>query len=125
MSSYVGPAKFITLPSVEIGTTTPKPLEVYQSGGLVVGATESTLALTGTTVIIEGEGRVGVVSVITTGTVAGALYDAASTTVTSAEQIGVVAAATGYTVVDFPVSNGLVVAPGAGQTISLSYATAL
>lgn len=76
-------------------------------------------ALTTTTLVSSGTGRLASVSVLVAGA-AGKIYDAASTALTT-NQVYAIPAVIGVYVINWPISNGIVVAPGAGQTVSVSY----
>lgn len=87
------------------------------------GGTATTLNVTTATVIKSSPGRLFTVSVLVAGSAAGAVYDSTSTSGnTAANQIGVIPDAAG--VVNFnamPTANGIVVAPGTGQTLAVSW----
>lgn len=76
-------------------------------------------AITTSTLVKTGAGRIASVSVIVAGS-AGGIYDANAVSATTG-QIGVIPATVGIFVWNMPFSNGLVVTPGAGQTVSVSY----
>ena len=76
--------------------------------------------LTATTVVKSSSGRLARISVIVAGSANGMAYDATSTSVTTAP-ICVIPDSIGITVVNMPFQNGLVVAPGSGQTVSVSF----
>ncbi len=82
------------------------------------GATASN-AITAATLVRTGTGRLASVSVLVAGAV-GAIYDAADAAATT-NKVYVIPAVVGVYVVNWPLSYGLVVAPGAGQTVSVSY----
>ena len=85
-------------------------------------ANSSALNLTAATVVKSSHGYVATVAVIATSSTAGAIYDATSTSGnTSANQIVVIPATVGVYKIDFPTKNGIVVAPGTGQTVTISY----
>ncbi len=76
--------------------------------------------LTGPTLIKSGRGRVVMVSVTTVGAAVGYIYD--TTLATSTDRpIYVIQNTLGVTRVNLPISYGLVVAPGSGQTLTVSY----
>ena len=85
-----------------------------QIAGLANAANISTATL-----VKAGPGRLAVVSVLVAGAV-GKIYDAASASATT-NPVFVIPAAVGVTVVNIPLAYGLVVAPGAGQTVTVSY----
>jgi hypothetical protein len=64
--------------------------------------------------------RLARVSVIVAGSVAGTIYDANNVTATT-NPIYVIPMTVGVFEVNFPLSFGLVVVPGTGQTVSVSY----
>jgi hypothetical protein len=88
---------------------------------LSVQGTKTSPALTATTLVQSGPGRVAVVSVIVAGA-EGTIYDAISTAAyTVSNRIAIIPATKGVFVLNMPVSNGIVVAPGAAQYVSISY----
>jgi len=99
-------------------TTNP----TIQSGALVTAkGTKTFFNITANTLVKAGAGRVAKVSVLVAG-VAGAVYDAATIAGgTAANEIAVIPAVVGVYDIDFPVSNGIVLKPGAGQTLAISY----
>jgi hypothetical protein len=84
----------------------------------ISGASSKTV-ITTSTLVKTGAGRIASVSVIVGGA-AGAIYDANATGATTG-QIGVISTTIGVYVWNIPFSTGLVVTPGAGQTVSVSY----
>lgn len=82
----------------------------------------SALSITATTVVKAAPGRIARLSVTATGTVAGGVYDAATTLAADAANlIAVTPTEVGVTMLNWPCAVGIVAAPGAGQTISVSY----
>jgi hypothetical protein len=75
--------------------------------------------ITTATLLKKGSGRVATVSIIVGGA-SGFIYDAASNAATS-NPIYIIPNTVGIIFVNLPVVNGIVVAPGAGQTVSVSY----
>lgn len=90
-----------------------------QSYRLLQGNRSAT-GLTAATSVLSGQGRMVNVSVIVAGSGAGAIYDATDATLTAAPVFTIPMTAGVYPI-NFPVSNGIVVAPGTGQTVSISY----
>ena len=78
--------------------------------------------ITATTLVSAKAGRIANVSVIVAGAATGMIYDATSTTDTT-KPIYVIPMAVGNApyIVNMPVSFGIVIAPGSGQTITVSY----
>jgi hypothetical protein len=91
----------------------------------IPGGTTNTLDITAATVIKSSPGRVWTISVVVAGSAAGAVYDSVSTTGnTAANQIGVTPTTAGAAPINFnafPCLNGIVVAPGTGQTLSIAW----
>ena len=79
------------------------------------------LNITAATVIKASAGRLARINVIVAGA-AGTANDCATTgAVASANQVAVIPAVVGPLLVDWPCVSGIVVAPGAGQTIAVSW----
>lgn len=81
-------------------------------------------ALTAATLVKAGAGRLATVTVTDAGSGDGAIYDANNVTAVTG-LFYVIPMTVGVFVVNFPVSFGIVVAPGTGQTVSVSYSEAL
>ena len=86
---------------------------------LGVQGTQSTAAISAATLVQSGTGRVCEV-IVTTAGVAGAVYDATSVAFTTGK-VFVIPATLGVYVLNCPINNGLVVAPGAGQVVTVTY----
>lgn len=89
------------------------------SGYKEVQGTKNTAGISAATLVNSGKGRIASVSVLVAGA-AGKIYDANLATATTNE-IYVIPATVGVFWVNFPLSFGLVVAPGAAQVVSVSY----
>lgn len=76
--------------------------------------------ITSATVVMSGQGRVARISVVVAGSSVGAIYDANASSVTT-NQIAAIPNTVGVTEINLPVNNGIVVAPGTGQTVAISY----
>jgi len=87
---------------------------------LQISGLTGSYGLTATTQVKTGTGRLATVSVIVAGSGAGKIYDASNTTDVT-RPFFVIPMTVGVTVVNMPFSHGLVVAPGSGQTASVSY----
>lgn len=72
------------------------------------------------TLVKSGPGRIAQVSVTTAGSAVGAIYDANASAATT-NKLYDIPMTVGVFVVNFPTSYGLVVAPGTGQVVSISY----
>lgn len=80
------------------------------------------LNITAATVVKTGSGVPVTCAVVVAGSTAGAIYDASSTSGnTSANQVFVAPNTVGNYPVSFPCITGIVVTPGTGQTIALSF----
>ena len=85
-------------------------------------ATNSALNITTATVVKNSSSKLVNIIVLVAGSTAGAVYDSIATTGNSAtNQIFAIPNTVGVYTLDFPVTNGIVVAPGTGQTIAISY----
>lgn len=76
--------------------------------------------LTSATLVQLGQGRVAMVSVTVAGSATGRIYDTNSASSTS-NPIYVIPNTVGVVFVNMPVGIGLVVAPGTGQAVTISY----
>lgn len=76
--------------------------------------------ITATTVVNASAGRLATVSVTTAGTTGGIIYDA-NDTGTTTRPIYVMDNTVGVVFVNLPVVYGIVVVPGSGQAVSISY----
>lgn len=102
------------------------PLNTDAAGNLLVSTGTTThLDITTKTVIKTGPGRVAKVSFVTASTAAPGVYDAATTAagvVAVALWVGPTETAVGTVVaLDMPFANGLVVDPGTGGTVTVSF----
>lgn len=77
-------------------------------------------AITAPILLKQGAGRVATVSTINGGTANGTIYDSTDVT-SSANPIYTIINTPGVVHVNMPVSFGIVVKPGAGQTVAVSY----
>ena len=93
------------------------------NGALLTGQGSRTmLDITANTVVKTLAGRVVKVAVLVAGSAAGGVYDAktvAGSSVTN--QIAVIPNTVGVYSIDIPTFNGIVVEPGTGQTVVISY----
>lgn len=82
----------------------------------------STLNITGAVVIKAAPGRVFKVSVIVAGSGAGTVNDCATTGAAAASnQIGSTPTTVGTVDFNWPMASGIVVVPGAGQTLAVTW----
>lgn len=94
------------------------PFQVVSLGS----ANKSALNITANTVVKPTAGFVVRISVSVAGSAAGTLHNAS--TVSAAVTANVIAAipdTVGTYAIEFPASSGIVVKPGSGQTIAISY----
>jgi hypothetical protein len=87
---------------------------------LSINGLQTISSIVSTTVVKTSGGRVATVSVIVAGSAAGKIYDA-NNTVTTSSQVFAIPNTVGVTFVNMPTTNGIVVVPGTGQTVSVSY----
>lgn len=73
-----------------------------------------------TVLVKSGQGRIARVSVVTAGSSTGSIYDANSATATT-DKVWTIPTTIGITEINLPVNNGIVVAPGSGQVVAISY----
>ena len=94
-----------------------------QNGALVTAkGTKTFFNITANTVVKATAGRVAKISVIVAGSGAGSVHDSATTgAAATANEIAVIPATAGVYDIDFPVSNGIVIKVGTGQTLAVSY----
>lgn len=86
------------------------------------GGSQSRLDITAATVVKATPGTLYTISVTTPGVV-GAAYDADTVAGnTAANLIAVIPAAEGQQVLTWPCSKGILIVPGAGQVVSISFA---
>lgn len=71
-------------------------------------------------VVSTGQGRLARIAVVTAGTTVGTAYDAAATGVTTSP-ILTIPNTVGVIDVNLPTNNGIVIAPGSGQVVTVSY----
>ena len=76
--------------------------------------------MTATTLVSTGQGRLASVSVVVAGSTDAVIYDSnIATSLTNT--LAIVDNALGITVINMPYNNGLVVVPGTGMTLVVSY----
>lgn len=78
------------------------------------------LDISAATLVYTGVGRVCTVVVTAAGTTTGTIYDSNNAAATTGK-IFIIPNTVGVTVVNFPVTAGIVVTPGSGQVVSISY----
>jgi len=94
-----------------------------QSGALITATgTKTALNMTTNTLVKAVKGRVANLSVLVAGSGAGTIHDSATIVgAATANEVAVIPATAGVFIIDMPVSNGIVVKPGTGQTVVISY----
>lgn len=85
------------------------------------GGNRSVLNITAATVVKATSGVLVTVSVFVAGSAAGAAYDLATNTPAAANEIGVIPNAVGLYEFQWPCSTGILIVPGTGQSVSVSY----
>jgi hypothetical protein len=76
--------------------------------------------ITADLVVSRKPGRLATISVTTAGTTVGTIYDSAATTITT-RPIYTIPNTVGVVFVNLPVAYGVVVTPGTGQAVTVSY----
>ena len=97
---------------------------INQNGALITGqGTKTFFNITTNTLVKASRGRVARISVIVAGSGNGSVHDAATVGAAgAANELAVIPfAAITILNIDMPVSNGIVVKPGTGQTLAISY----
>lgn len=92
--------------------------------GTYVAGNNSALNITATTLVKSTPGRLASISVLVAGTTVGRANDAATTAgAAAANQILVIpqAVTTEPLVINWPCKSGIVITPGTGQTLAVSY----
>ena len=88
----------------------------------VQAATLASYNLTAATLVKAGAGRIIKFAVIVAGSAAGTINDSATTGgAAAANEIAVIPNTVGIYSLEWPTVNGLVVVPGTGQTVAVSY----
>jgi secreted trypsin-like serine protease len=84
--------------------------------------TQTSSTVTSSTLVITGSGYLVNFSVVVAGTTAGTIYNTSSTSSTSASNaLCAIPATIGITKVGQVFTNGLVIVPGTGQSINVTY----
>jgi hypothetical protein len=73
-----------------------------------------------TTLVMNRQGRLVRIAVVTAGSTAGVAYDAKATGITSSPLVAI-PNTVGIIDVNLPVDNGIVIAPGTGQVVTVSF----
>lgn len=87
---------------------------------LRVQGAQRSATMTTTSLVASGQGRLASVSVIVAGSTDAMIYDSNLTT-SLTNALAVVDSTIGVTVINMPYNNGLVVVPGTGMTLVVSY----
>lgn len=87
---------------------------------LAVEGAQQMADITAATQVMTGQGRLARVVIVDAGSAAGAIYDSSSTSTTTGK-LWTLPTTAGITVLNLPINNGIVVAPGTGQRIVVSY----
>lgn len=89
---------------------------------LQIAGTKNATGMTVQTVVSANPGRIAVVSVAVAGSTTCSVYDASSVvTATASRLLATITNTVGIYVVNMPVTYGIVVTPGTGMTIAVSY----
>ncbi len=87
---------------------------------IAISGTQVTTNITTATLVKSGQGWIARVSIVDAGSAAGAIYDASTASATT-DKLFTLPMTAGIAEINLPVNNGIVVAPGTGQTIVISY----
>jgi hypothetical protein len=87
---------------------------------LSVNGVARSSTLTATTLVANGQGRLASISVVVAGSSNCVVYDSNNAS-SLTSSLAAVANAVGVTVINMPYNNGLVVVPGTGMTVVISY----
>jgi hypothetical protein len=89
---------------------------------LTIQGTKSAVSLSANTAVSSGAGRLVNVIVTVAGTGAGSIFDAASIALAgTTNKIYVIPNTIGVYTVNIPIFNGIIVEPGTGQTVTVTY----
>jgi|SRR6478609_7768217 len=91
---------------------------------LIIAGAQIYEKITAPTLVVTGHGRLCVVSVYTAGTTVGMAYDATVTTDTT-KPLCSIPMAVGVYRIDLPFDFGLVIVPGTGHGITVSYSAGI
>lgn len=95
---------------------------IRQGKGSALSITAATVVSTVPADFARGQARLCRVNVLVAGTAAGSVNDAATVAaVATANLVYVIPNTLGPVLVDFPIMSGIVVTPGAGQTVAITY----
>lgn len=87
----------------------------------VQGASRSvTMAATTATLVSSGQGRLASISVVVAGSTSGLIYDS-NNTATLTNTLAAIGNTVGITFANLPYNSGLVVVPGTGMTVVVTY----
>jgi hypothetical protein len=87
---------------------------------LQVEGSRSYTSITTPTLVQSGQGRIARVIVVVAGSGTGSVYDASSATATN-DMLLTIPTTIGIVEANIPTNNGIVVAPGTGQTVAIVY----
>lgn len=87
---------------------------------LVLNGTLNSAGIAATAVVKNGQGRLVKISITTAGTTNGTIYDCNNTT-SLLRPIFTIPNTLGIVEINFPIGYGIVVAPGTGQVVAVSY----
>lgn len=96
---------------------------INQNGALITAqGTKTFLNIAANTLVKTGTGRVAKISVIATSSTAGSLHDSATIAgAATSNALAIIPATVGVYNIDIPAFNGIVLKPGTGQTVVISY----
>lgn len=98
----------------------PTAINALATTYLKVQGNQNAADISTTTLVSSSPGRVATVVVSTAGSAVGHIYDQSATTPT-ARVLFVIPMTVGINVVNMPASYGILVVPGSGQVVTVSY----
>lgn len=116
--------------TVAVKNGAQNPMNLDANGNLKVAVVSNTPSVTGSvqynitaaTAVKAAAGTVLTVNVVVAGSAAGAVHDVATTgAVAAANQIAALPASIGTYTLNWPCAAGIVLVPGTGQTLSVSF----
>jgi hypothetical protein len=95
---------------------------VINGAAITAQGINSFLNISAATAVKSTKGRIVKVNVTTAGSAPGSVYDRATTSGTGAANlVASIPNTVGSYTIDFPCANGIVVTPGTGQVVSVSF----
>lgn len=104
------------------GQQAPQVIDAFQNVNVVANPAKTMLNITAATVVKAAPGLIGRVFVNTAGSTVGSLSDAATTgAIAAANLISALPNTVGPLTIEAYTANGIVITPGTGQVLSITY----